>query len=87
MCILILVGEYMFKKKFRKKKPSLFKSFYYAFQGIKVNILNERVLYKGSSYKIHSVIRVYLQDIFSYLETGDLAKMNFPKLYGIRKLL
>ena len=38
------------------------------------------MLYKESSYKIHSVIRVYLQDIFSYLETGDLAKMNFPKI-------
>ena len=49
-------------------------------KGDLVNILNERVLYKGSSYKIHSVIRVYLQDIFSYLETGDLAKINFPKI-------
>lgn len=44
MCILILVGEYMFKKKFKKSKPSIFKSFYYAFEGIRVNILNERNL-------------------------------------------
>lgn len=34
----------MFKKKFKKLKPSLLKSFYYAFQGIKVNILTERNL-------------------------------------------
>ena len=34
----------MFKKKFKKSKPSLFKSFYYAFEGIRVNILNERNL-------------------------------------------
>lgn len=34
----------MFKKKFKKSKPSLLKSFYYAFQGIKVNILTERNL-------------------------------------------
>lgn len=34
----------MFKRKFKKSKPSLVNSFYYAFQGIKVNILNERNL-------------------------------------------
>lgn len=34
----------MFKKKFKKSKPSIFKSFYYAFEGIRVNILNERNL-------------------------------------------
>ena len=34
----------MFKKKFKKEKPSLLNSFYYAFQGIKVNILTERNL-------------------------------------------
>ena len=34
----------MFKKKFKKSKPSLLKSFYFAFQGIKVNILTERNL-------------------------------------------
>ena len=34
----------MFKKKFKKSKPSLLKSFYYAFQAIKVNILTERNL-------------------------------------------
>ena len=34
----------MSKKKFKKSKPSLLKSFYYAFQGIKVNILTERNL-------------------------------------------
>ena len=34
----------MFKKKLKKSKPSLLKSFYYAFQGIKVNILTERNL-------------------------------------------
>ena len=34
----------MFKKKFRKSKQPLWKSFYHAFQGIRVNILNERNL-------------------------------------------
>ena len=34
----------MFKKKFKKSTPSIFKSFYYAFEGIRVNILNERNL-------------------------------------------
>ncbi len=34
----------MFKKKYKKSKPSLLNSFYYAFQGIKVNILTERNL-------------------------------------------
>lgn len=34
----------MFRKKFKKSKPSLLKSFYYAFQGIKINILTERNL-------------------------------------------
>ena len=34
----------MFRSKFKKSKPSLLKSFYYAFQGIKVNILTERNL-------------------------------------------
>ena len=49
-------------------------------KGDLVNILNERVLYKNNSYKIHSVIRVFLQDIFAFLDTGDLAKVNFPKI-------
>ena len=34
----------MIKQKFKKSKPSLLKSFHYAFQGIKVNILTERNL-------------------------------------------
>ena len=49
-------------------------------KGDLVNILNERVLYKNNSYKIHSVIRIFLQDIFAFLDTGDLAKVNFPKI-------
>ena len=49
-------------------------------KGKLVNVLNERVLYKNNSYKIHSVIRVFLQDIFAFLETGDVEKISFPQI-------
>ncbi len=49
-------------------------------KGKLVNVLNERVLYKNNSYKIHSVIRVFLQDIFTFLETGDVEKVSFPQI-------
>lgn len=49
-------------------------------KGKLVSVLNERVLYKNNSYKIHSVIRVFLQDIFAFLETGDVEKVSFPQI-------
>lgn len=45
-----------------------------------VNILNERVTYKNNSYKLHIVVQFFLQDIFAFLETGDVGKVNFPKI-------
>lgn len=49
-------------------------------KGKLVSVLNERVLYKNNSYKIHSVIRAFLQDIFAFLETGDVEKVSFPQI-------
>ena len=49
-------------------------------KGKLVSVLNERVLYKNNSYKIHSVIRVFLQDVFAFLETGDVEKVSFPQI-------
>ena len=45
-----------------------------------VNILNERIIYNDNSYKIHTVIRFFVQDLFSFLETGAIEKIRFPKL-------
>ena len=49
-------------------------------KGKLLNIVNERVEYKENTYKIHNVIMFYLQDLTNYLETGDLSKINFPKI-------
>lgn len=49
-------------------------------KGKLVNIVNERVEYRNSSYKIHNVITFYLQDLTNFLENGDLSKINFPKI-------
>lgn len=49
-------------------------------KGKLVNIINERVEYRNSSYKIHNVITFYLQDLTNFLENGDLSKINFPKI-------
>ena len=49
-------------------------------KGKLVNIVNERVEYKGNTYKIHNVIIFYLQDLTNFLETGDISKINFPKI-------
>lgn len=49
-------------------------------KGKLVNIVNERVEYRNNSYKIHNVITFYLQDLTNFLETGDLSKINFPKI-------
>lgn len=45
-----------------------------------VNILNERIIYNDNSYKIHTVIQFFVQDLFSFLETGAIEKIRFPKL-------
>lgn len=48
-----------------------------------VNILNEKILYHSSEYKIHTVIQFYVQNLFSFLETGDINKIQFPSLLWI----
>ena len=45
-----------------------------------VNILNQNVLFKGATYKIHTVIQFYIQSLFRYLETGDVSFIQFPIL-------
>lgn len=45
-----------------------------------VNIMNERILYNKNSYKIHTAIQFYVQDLFSFLETGTIEKIKSPKL-------
>lgn len=45
-----------------------------------VNILNYYIEYNGLKYKIHVVIQFYVQSLFSFLETGDVSKIIFPKL-------
>lgn len=47
------------------------------------NIINQKTLYKNQEYKIHTVIQYYLQDMFSFLETGDISKIKFPELICI----
>lgn len=49
-------------------------------KGKLINIVNERVEFKNNTYKIHNVISFYLQDLTNFLETGDLSKVNFPKI-------
>lgn len=45
-----------------------------------VDILNMPVNYNNSKYKIHVVIQFYVQNLFSFLETGDVSKIKFPIL-------
>lgn len=45
-----------------------------------VDILNMPVNYNNSKYKIHIVIQFYVQDLFSFLETGEVSKIKFPIL-------
>ena len=42
--------------------------------------MNERILYNKNSYKIHTAIQFYVQDLFSFLETGTIEKIKSPKL-------
>ncbi len=47
-----------------------------------VNILNQNITFKGASYKLHIVIQFYVQTLFNFLETGDISKIEFPKLWN-----
>lgn len=48
-----------------------------------VNILNQLVLFKNATYKIHIVIQFYVQSLFKYLETGDISFIQYPTLCNI----
>lgn len=48
-----------------------------------VNILNEKVVYHNCEYKIHTVIQFYVQNLLSFLETGEISKILFPSLIWI----
>lgn len=45
-----------------------------------VNILNEKVLYQNKEQKIRNCITFFLQNIFFFIETGDITSLDFPKL-------
>ena len=45
-----------------------------------VDILNKKVNFRDSKYKIHSVIQFFVQSLFSYLETGNIIYIKFPTL-------
>lgn len=48
-----------------------------------IDILNTRIKYRDSEYKIHVVIQFYVQSLFRYLETGDISYIQFPFLCNI----
>lgn len=43
-----------------------------------VNILNYKVIYDGVEQKIKNSIILYLQNMFSFIETGDYSRIKFP---------
>lgn len=45
-----------------------------------VDILNINVKYNGSKFKLHIVMQFYVQNLFSFLETGEANKIIFPEL-------
>ena len=45
-----------------------------------VDILNINVRYNGSKFKLHVVMQFYVQNLFSFLETGEANKIIFPEL-------
>lgn len=45
-----------------------------------IDILNNRIKYNESTYKIHIVIQFYVQSLFHYLETGDISYIKFPSI-------
>ena len=45
-----------------------------------INIVNERIIYNNQKMKLHNSITLFVQNMFSFLETGDVSKLIFPKL-------
>lgn len=45
-----------------------------------VNIINNRILYNKMEQKIYNSISLYLQNMFNFLESGDISKLIFPEL-------
>ena len=43
-----------------------------------VDIINNRIKYNNCEQKIHISITLYLQNMFSFLESGDINKIIFP---------
>ena len=47
------------------------------------NIVNEKIFYNNCEYKINVVIQFYVQNLLSFLETGEINKIAFPNLIWI----
>ena len=45
-----------------------------------INIVNERIIYNNQRMKLHNSITLFVQNMFTFLETGDVSKLIFPKL-------
>lgn len=45
-----------------------------------VNIVNEQVIYNNQKMKLHYSITLFVQNMFNFLETGDISKLIFPNL-------
>lgn len=67
--------DYYVYNKFYESEDEFFTS---SFKQELVNILNYKVKYDSSLQKIHNCIPLYLQNMFSFLETGEVNKIIFP---------
>ena len=45
-----------------------------------IDILNKRIKYNNQTYKIHTLIQFYVQNMLSFLDIGDIGKLIFPEL-------
>lgn len=45
-----------------------------------INIVNEQIIYNGQKMKLHYSITLFVQNMFNFLETGDVSKLIFPEL-------
>lgn len=45
-----------------------------------VNILNQEIIYNQCKMKLHIVIQFYVQNMFSFLENGEIKYLKFPHL-------
>lgn len=45
-----------------------------------VNIINKTIIFNNCKQKIHISIKLYVQCLFAFLETGDIGKLSFPTL-------